>query len=256
MTRLLIITFLSCFAFDSSAQQKNLPKKVETTLSLPKRKIDPEKLNHFSWAYSGNNLKTDCREFICNYREINEQVIYIKPFLPESVLKDTSLFSFAPSFYKEVEEEKIQHGRMLYKSKKILLFISGDSSKYYMIDTARRGYLVQVFHSNGIESWYYPVYNPPSQLNAQKPGEQIGVSSGSFFWQLRFRNRSFLVSGILDRSYLPDNKGILIENIKLASVSPAIRYRGFVEAVKSNLKETDLKQNFSDDFNKQMNEKQ
>jgi hypothetical protein len=113
-----------------------------------------------------------------------------------------------------------------------------------------------VFHANGIESWYYPVYNTTSQLSVKKPGEKIGESAGSYFWQLRFRNRSLLVSGILDRTYLPDSKGVFIENIQLTPVSPAIRYRGFIVGLKNNLKEMEQKQNFSDDFNKQMNEKQ
>jgi len=256
MIRPITILFFFCMTFSVTAQQKNMPKNNTAEPVLPKRKIDPEKLKDFSWVYSGNSIKTECKEFICNYKEVGEPVIRINPFQPESILKDTALFSFTTAFYKEVEEEKIQHGRMLYQSKNIRLLISGDSGRFFLIDTLRKGYLLQVFHANGTESWYYPVYNPSLQLNVHKPGEQIGVSSGSFFWQLRFRNRSFLVSGLIDKNFIPDEKGVFIENINSPEIPVTVRYRGFLTGLKNNLKQTEQKQNFSDDFNKQMNEKQ
>jgi len=256
MIRLTYILFFFFLSISANAQQKSTSKNNLTETGLPKRKIDPEKLKDFSWVYSGDNIKTECRGFICNYKEVKDPVIRINPFPPETILKDTSLFSFTPAFYKEVEEEKIQHGRMLYKTKNIRLFISGYSGRYFLIDTLRKEYLLQVSHANGIESWYYPVYNPPVQMNVQNPGEQIGVSSGSYFWQLRFRNRSFLVSGLIDKNFVPDDKGVFIENINLPIIPVTVRYRGFITGLKNNLKETEQKQNFSDDFNKQMDEKQ
>jgi len=256
MIRLMSVLLFFCISFSARSQNENTEKNTETVTGILKRKIDPDKLNHFSWVYSGDNIKTECKGFICNYKDVNEPVIRINPFPPETILKDTSLFSFTPAFYKEVEEEKIQHGRMLYKAKNIRLFISGYSSRYFLIDTLRKGYLLQVSHANGLESWYYPVYNPPVKMNVQNPGEQIGVSSGSYFWQLRFRNRSFLVSGLIDKNFVPDDKGVFIENINLPIIPVTVRYRGFITGLKNNLKETEQKQNFSDDFNKQMDEKQ
>jgi hypothetical protein len=242
-----LVIFL--YAVDINAQDKN-----SNLYLLPQRKVSVEQLTGYNWVYSGSSTKTECKAFVCNYKEITQPIIHIEAFPSESVWADSSIYAFAPEFYKEVSEENIQHGRMRYRRGSVNIFITGDSAKYFLIDTARKAYLLQVLHANGLESWYYPVYRPNLQLNPKNAGEKIGESGGSYFWQIRFQNRSFLLSGILNKNFLPDSKGIFIENIKLAPISSSLRYKGFIASLKGNMNEKEQKQNYSDDFNQRMND--
>jgi len=250
MKRSLIPVFvLFLYAVDINAQDKNINQNL-----LLHRKVPVEQLTGYNWVHAGTSTKTECKAFICNYKEIPQPIIHIEAFPAESVWANNSIYTFTPEFYKEVSEENIQHGRMRYRTGSVNIFITGDSAKYFIIDSIRKAYLVQVLHANGLESWYYPVYRPNLQLNPKNAGDKIGESAGSYFWQIRFQNRSFLLSGILNKNFQPDSKGIFIENIKLTPVLPSVRYKGFIASLKGNLNEKEQKQNFSDDFNKRMND--
>jgi hypothetical protein len=107
--------------------------------------------------------------------------------------------------------------------------------KAFLIDTLSNQYLVSIQHSNGTESWYYPIV-PNKDIDVKKPGQLIGKSTNGFYWQLRFGTQSILPIGIIDEKGKPDAKGIFLENQSGQFISMKNRFDAFRKNYKNDIK--------------------
>ncbi len=219
------------------------------------RTVDTGRIRSLPWVYHGELKKTDCMAFICNYGAVPGKAVHIAAFAEGMIHRHASIFTYTPVHYKEVPAENVQHVRMRYQGDSVRLFVAGDSVSLYPIDPGRKGYLVRVYHSNGMESLYYPVYGLSRGFDPSVPGSYMGLSAGVYFWQLRHLNRSFPIRGFVGSDFRPDRKGVLVENAPRPAVTSGERYRGFMESLTTAMKDNEEKQNYSKDLLDRMKEK-
>ena len=173
--------------------------------------------------------------FIRSYKKHSKPLTWISPFEASAIAWNKIDYPYQTSFYKENPKSTVTHGRLKFSSTDVTLMISGKSYQSFLIDTLSNQFLVSIQHSNGTESWYYPIV-PNKDIDVKKPGQLIGKSTNGFYWQLRFGTQSILPIGIIDEKGKPDAKGIFLENQSGQSISMKNRFDAFRKNYKNDIK--------------------
>lgn len=177
-----------------------------------KRFVDTSKLRASNLIYKGANVAAGQAAFFRSFLPIAEPLIWVAPFDSSSLHRGEWFNEYRVESFKELDSDQEKHRHMLFSQTSVPLFISGLKKDIYLIDTLRKIYMVRVEHSNGMESWYYPLLTTNLSADVTKAGVILGQTAGYFYWQLRFRSCSILPSAFLMANGKLDSKGFVIEN--------------------------------------------
>jgi len=210
------------------------------------KNIDARKILDSSFYIYGKFNKSNCTEIICPIDSINRDLVWVPAFNTSLIYQDSTVLKYNLEFYKEVSSDDFLQTRMKYSNNEVRIIISGEKIEFIPLDTLINFYLVKIFHSNGFESWYYPITNVNRDANVFNPGEIIGSVQKQFYWQVRFYNHSISVKSIIDNKINSIQPGILFEKKNLLDNNFASRSNGFLTAIQKEMIQIEK----TDDFNK------
>ena len=172
-----------------------------------------------------------CKKIICSYTNSKKEYTRIIPFLQKDVIENKTSQEYQLEYYKESSADSFLQVRMKLFGKSVSILFSGIAFDILSIDTSRSIYLLKVFHSNGLQTWYYPVYNIEKNLNVSKPGGLLGSTFGECFFEIRYKNRTFAVETFIDKNNNIKPNPIFINNKDFIDNNSLSRETGFFNNV-------------------------
>ena len=105
-------------------------------------------------------------------------------------------------------------------------------------------FLIKVYHSNGMESWYYPVMASGNDFHFDKPGSALGLAKGKYYWQIRFRHHSVSPEAAVGADAAKRPKEWLFETKSLQDNSQSVRKKFFFSSLQKAVIGDEMMPNF------------
>ncbi|MBM3431800.1 MAG: hypothetical protein FJX92_02190 [Bacteroidetes bacterium] len=195
------------------------------------RQVDVDVLRQSPLLFRGPQEVQQQSGFYRLYKPIAPPLIWIAPFPSESLAVGDWHNAYTVQTLKELATDPFSVRHMKFIGRTASCWIAGVKKEFFLIDTTRKLYLARIEHTNGLESWYYPLINPVLSADERTPGAVLGATGGFYFWQLRCRTCSILASAIVQSDGLPDPKGFVLENLCPTPTDPAARVKNFSKAL-------------------------
>ena len=202
-----------------------------------KRHIDEQQLLQKGKIHRQLPESKNCYRFFCNYVPVKANLIWVAPFANEDIFSDEAMMKHVNQFYKELKSDDMMQVRMQFRGDTIRNFIRGSQSSTFALDAEGKWSLIKITHSNGMESWYYPIATVKQPIIPSQKGSVLGTGNGTYFWQIRYRDRSFALSGLLATDLKPDPKGYFLESGKQNNGRLQDRYLSFRHSIYLNKNE-------------------
>jgi hypothetical protein len=209
------------------------------------RKFDVTKMFSENEVFRPTYSENTCKEIFCIYPTQSKRFYGLNLFSAKDIHQQSILNEGSREYYRELSKDSFSQVRYKYKSHDVNCFINGMRKEMFLLDSNQKAYLVKIFHQQGVETWYYPIYNPSSS-DHKDTGSLLGISGGNYFVELRFRNHSLDLLGFCRPTSYSKDSMILIERESIDIKDDPLRLKSFIQSMKLNFHSPEK----TDDFEK------